>query len=179
MLLTPWITPPPPAHDPYRAWLTSHGSLTARILARCHAFRVERRFQGTRMPARDEARLLGLEDQRLAHVREVILLADEVPVVFAHSVAALRDLKGVWRPVGKLGTRPLAAALFADPRVRRYPLQYRRIGQRHYLHKRVCAAGLAPPPRLWARRSLFRLYGRPLLVTEVFLPAILDLHIQS
>lgn len=128
------------------------------------------------MPARDEARHVGLADKRLAHVREVILLADEVPVVFAHSVAALCDLEGVWRTVGNLGTRPLAAALFADPRVHRFPLQYRRIGHRHYLHQRVRAAGLAPPPRLWARRSLFSLHGRPLLVTEVFLPAILDLR---
>ena len=32
-----------------------------------------------------------------------------------------------------------------------------------------------PPVSLWARRSLFVLCGSPLLVTEVFLPAILTL----
>ena len=174
-MLKPWITPPPPAHDPYRPWLVSPGSLTARIVARCDWFRVERRFQGGRVASRDEVRLIGLRDKQFAHVREVVLLADETPVVFAHSVAVPRDLAGTWRSVGKLGTRPLAAALFANPRVTRFPLEYKRINRNHYLHARVRAAGLAPPATLWARRSLFKLYGRPLLVTEVFLPAILEL----
>jgi len=31
------------------------------------------------------------------------------------------------------------------------------------------------PVNLWARRSLFTLHGQSILVTEVFLPAILDL----
>jgi chorismate--pyruvate lyase len=175
-LLKPWISPPPPAHDAYRCWLISPGSLTARIIVRCDAFRVERRFQGVRMPSRDEARLVGLRGGELAHVREVVLRADGVPVVFAHSVVAPRDLAGVWRSIGKLGTRPLAAALFADPRVVRFPLEYKCINRHHYLHARVSAAGLEPPRTLWARRSLFRLRGRPLLVTEVFLPSVLALR---
>ena len=131
------------------------------------------------MPSRDEARLVDLRDREFAHVREVVLRADDMPVVFAHSVMAPRDLTGVWRSVGGLGTRPLAAALFADPRVVRFPLEYKRINRHHYLHGLVSAAGLEPPRILWARRSLFRLQGRPLLVTEVFLPAILKLSVKS
>jgi len=179
ILLEPWITPPPPAYDPYRTWLTCAGSLTARIVARSNRFRVDRRFQGSRPPALDEAYLIGLGGKQFAHVREVVLLADEVPVVFAHSVAVPRDLKGIWHSVGTLGTRPLAAALFANPQVKRFPLEYRRIDNRHYLHERVRKAGLNPPRILWARRSLFHLHGRPLLVTEVFLPAILQLKEKS
>ena len=137
---------------------------------------MERRFQGLRLPARDEALLVGLRSHKVAHVREVILLADNVPIVFAHSVASPRDLLGIWRSVGKLGTRPLAAALFANPCVSRFPLEYRRINRHHYLYERVRSAGLNPPTTLWARRSLFRLQGRPLLVTEVFLPTVLRLR---
>ncbi len=145
-------------------------------MARSNNFRVERRFQGTRPPAIDEAALIGLCGKQFAHVREVVLLADEVPVVFAHSVVTLKDLSGIWRSVGKLGNRPLAAALFANPLVKRFPLQYRLINRHHYLHARVRAAGLNPPTRLWARRSLFHLHERPILVTEVFLPEILRLN---
>jgi chorismate--pyruvate lyase len=32
------------------------------------------------------------------------------------------------------------------------------------------------PRELWARRSEFRRGGRPILVTEIFLPEILKLH---
>src|SRR5438105_15863559 len=114
MLLNFWTTPPPSAHDPYRPWLTYPGSLTARIIARAQKFRVERRFQGVRPLSRDEATLIYLRGKKYAHVREVILHADETPVVFAHSVAAQRDVKGPWRSIGRLGSRPLAAALFPN-----------------------------------------------------------------
>ena len=175
-MLKPWITASLPAYDPYYPWLTSTGSLTARIVARSNKFRVERRYQGTGLPAIDETELVGLCGKQFAHVREVVLLADEVPVVFAHSVAMMNDLKGVWRSVSKLGNRPLAAALFANPLVKRFPLQYRQINRHHYLYARILRAGLHPPGRLWARRSLFHLHERPLLVTEVFLPEILKLN---
>jgi len=174
-MLKPWLSPPPPAYDSYRPWLTFPGSLTQRIVSRSRQFRVERRFQGARLPSRDETKMLGLRDKQLVHVREVILCADGTPVVFAHSVVAMRDMDGAWRGVGKLGSRPLAAALFANPRVTRFPLEYRQVNRLHHLHARVRSAGLSPPPVLWARRSLFRLRGRPLLVTEVFLPSILGL----
>lgn len=170
-----WITATPGALDPYRRWLRAGGSLTAHLSERCGELRVQRCFQGLRFPGRDEAQAVGLSHRRLAHVREVLLLADGVPVVFAHSILAPGDLRGAWRPVGRLGNRPLAAALFADRRVRRSPLEHSRIGPRDPLHARMLAAGLAAPPSLPARRSLFHLGERPLLVTEVFLPAVLAL----
>jgi chorismate--pyruvate lyase len=42
---------------------------------------------------------------------------------------------------------------------------------------RLASRHLAPenlPTQLWARRSLFHLAGEPLLVTEVFLPSLLE-----
>ena len=171
-----WTTPPPSAHDPYRPWLGDRGSLTARIAARCREFHVQRVFQGLRRPHCDEAALVGLHSGRLAHVREVVLLADDVPVVFAHSIVPPEDLRGAWRSLGRLGCRPLASALFANPRVLRAPLEYQRIARRHPLLECVAESGLVARPTLWARRSLFYLGTRPLLVTEVFLPAILELN---
>jgi chorismate--pyruvate lyase len=108
-------------------------------------------------------------------IREVYLRCHRIPVVFAHSVIAAADLRGVWRAVAGLGTRPLGAALFADRRVRRYPLQQRRLPPGHELHRRACLALDRDPGPLWARRSIFALGRSPILVTEVFLPAILDL----
>lgn len=108
-------------------------------------------------------------------VREVFLVCGESRVVFAHTVLNSRDLCGPWRSVAKLGTKPLGAALFADPRITRYPLHQRKIGWYHDLHRRLSAVARDVPPALWARRSLFRLHNSPILVTEVFLPEILRL----
>jgi chorismate--pyruvate lyase len=112
-------------------------------------------------------------------VREVILLADGVPVVFAHSIVAPQDLCGPWRAVGKLGTRPLAEALFANPLVERSAIEWRRIDRMHHLHVRMARADLSPAPEHLARRSRFSLAGRPLIVTEVFLPEVLQLSAET
>lgn len=158
-----------------RGWLTDPHSLTSRIRARCGRFAVRPLRQCVAMAGRDERAALRLAGTRGARVREVLLCADGLPVVFAHSVVRLDDLAGVWRLFSGIGTRPLGEALFADRRIRRSPLAVRRIDHRHPLYRRILAAGIQVNQPLWARRSLFMRHGRPLLVTEVFLPAISEL----
>lgn len=170
-----WRSLAPPHADPWRPWLAWRGSLTWRITARASDFRVELLRQAARIPNEDEYRLLGQPTHRRALVREVVLHAGGRPVVLAHSVAAWRDLSGVWRGLRGLGSRPLAEALFTDPLVRRGALEYARIDSRHPLWKRASRVLGVPLPVLVARRSRFLKRGRPLLVTEVFLPALLEL----
>lgn len=164
-----------PCAAAYREWLHDRGSLTSRIEARCASFSVKVAFQGLRRVSRDERFLLAGDRRAPALVREVYLYCRRTPIVFAHSVIAPRTLRGEWRQLAGLGSRPLGAALFADPRIRRYPLRQRRIDRHHELYRRACAVLAAKPPHLWARRSLFALHGSPILVTEVFLPGILKL----
>ncbi len=126
------------------------------------------------MPNHDEYRRLKQPAYRRALVREVLLYAGGRPVVLAHSVAAWRDLSGTWRSLRGLGNRPLAEALFTDPLVRREPLEFARIDRRHPLWRRACEVLGRELPTLIARRSRFTKRGRPLLVTEVFLPGLLE-----
>lgn len=168
--------PAPPCWDArLRRWLIDRGSLTRRLQARCRRFTVEVVAQRLLPATHDEGRLLGVPRAQHALVREVRLLCDGQPVVFARSVLARRSLQGPWRMVGGLGARPLGAAVFADPTVSRRPLRYARVGARHALHRRIAAALGTEVSGLWARRSLFMRARHPLLVTEVFLPALLAL----
>ncbi|MBI3919110.1 MAG: chorismate lyase [Betaproteobacteria bacterium] len=159
----------------YRAWLGDRGSLTRRLEGRCSAFRVRLLSQRRARANRDERVIWPRETRRLAWVREVNLVCRRTPVVFAHSVIDPKALRGAWRGLKRLGERPLGAALFADPRIRRFPLRYRKLNRGHPLYRRACAKLRIRPPYLWARRSLFTLRGTPILVTEVFLPGILRL----
>lgn len=176
-----WLACPQRAGIPprLRPWLTDPASLTARIRARCSAFRVRvlRQCAGSLHP--DERRLLGLRAGETALLREVLLIADGRPVVFARSVVARRDLRGGWLRLWRgIGSRPLGAALFSDRRISRLPLACARIGvtdRRYHLARRSLAGDAVLPPALWARRSVFRLHGRSLMVSEFFLPAILEL----
>ena len=170
-----WQRRPGPGAGRYHPWLIERGSLTRRIRERCAAFSVKLVFQGPRRVTREE-RFLGTgTGSRCAVVREVYLYCGSTPVVFAHSAMRRRDLRGAWRALARLGTRPLGAALFADPRVRRYPLRFRNLDSRDELYMRACAVLDASPLVLRARRSLFTLRKSPILVTEIFLPGILKL----
>ena len=158
-----------------RPWLTDPASLTARIVARCQRFELRVLRETRALPCGDERTLIHLPAGRHAWVREVLLCADGVPVVFAHSVLAPRDLTRAWHMARAIGSRPLGAALFADPGIRRGLLTSARITPAHPLHRLAVAALGQMLPVLWGRRSLFFRRGRPLLVTEIFLPAVNNL----
>jgi chorismate--pyruvate lyase len=170
-----WHPRPPAAPCLYRSWLTDRGSLTHRIRARCSTFSV-RGLRLTRAKSgRDEAAYVNLNPRELALLREVLLYCGNTPVVFAHSVIPRAGLRGPWRSLSSLGDKPLGAALFADPQVKRSPLQFKKLSRRHELYRRACRVLPAPPAHLWARRSVFTLQRQPIMVTEVFLPGILEL----
>lgn len=154
-------------------WLLDRDSLTARLRAACRGcFRVEPRQQGWRRPLLDEARTLGLRPEDYAFVREVHLLCDDRPWVFARTVIPAGTLKGGRRRLAKLGRRPLGAVLFADHSMRRSPVEIARLLPGQPLFARAVGTLDKPPPAIWGRRSVFRLSGQPLLVSEIFLPAI-------
>ncbi len=155
-------------------WLTDPGSLTARLQHRAGKISVRVIFQGLRHANPDEHFLFGNRNARV-HVREVLLMHGRTPLVFAHTVVAPASLRGSWRSVLGLGTRPLGAALFADPRIQRYPLHQKKLSAAHPLHARAAAGISKAPASLWARRSIFASGGSPILVSEVFYPAVLRL----
>lgn len=159
----------------FRAWLADQGSLTRRLKQRCRHFSVRPAGVGLARPNRDERAPLRLRAGQLAYVREVVLHCDGRPVVFAHSVAPVKSLRGPWAALTRLGSRPLGEALFSNPCVTRGGLQYRRIPARHPLARQAARAGILMSQKsVWARRSLFTLHGHNLMVTEVFLPSILS-----
>ncbi len=159
-----------------RPWVTDRNSLTARIVEHVSHFNLVRLTQHLARPNPDEFRAIGLQDGVLAMVREVLLRDGDTPLVFAHTAVNPRDLRGAWRGLSRLGGRPLAEMLFHDPNVMRMPMEYRRLNGAHPLSKAVMHHTQLTSLRCWARRSVFLKAGRPLLVTEVFLPAILVLR---
>jgi chorismate lyase len=170
-----WPTILPELPDAYTPWLHDHGSLTARIQQRCAKFSVLPVRSGLARIAFDESSVLKIPSRQYAYSREVFLLADGQPVVFAHSACATQDLRGAWQAMRGLGNRSLGSLLFTHPLVTRQPLHYQALRSTHRLYRRAANALKNPPAILYARRSLFTLYNAPLLVTEVFLPEILRL----
>lgn len=151
-----------------RCWLLDEGSLTARLIAASGGdFRVRVIAQSWQRPHADEARALGLRAASRALVREVALECGGEAWVFARSIIPETTLRGELRHLRRFGSRSLGALLFASPRSRRGDFELSRIEA----GDAFLPEGLAPARAVWARRSVFRLRDRALLVQEVFLPA--------
>jgi chorismate--pyruvate lyase len=163
--------------DGMRAWLTADGSLTARLIAHSSAFRVQRLHQRAALCLSDEAAAIGLHRPGRVWEREVLLRCDGRPVVFAHTVVPMSASARDWPLFSALGERSLGSTLFYDPLVRRGELEFARLRAGHPLMQRARAALGAGPdtPVFHARRCVYRRHQGMLLVTEVFLPAVLDL----
>ncbi|MEK7303548.1 MAG: chorismate lyase, partial [Pseudomonadota bacterium] len=154
-------------------WLLDPASLTRRIQSACHGcFRVEVLFQGWARPQHNEMRELGMRQGSMGFVREVHLLCDDLPWVFARTVIPRTTLTGPRRCLTRLKSRPLGAVLFADPSMQRGPVEIARLSPCDKLYPAAIRHLAQRPETIWGRRSLFTLGGKPLLVSEIFLPGI-------
>jgi len=175
-------TNPPPQ---LRHWLTGGGSLTAKLKAHSGNFRVQVLHQETAICLADEANAIGMHRPGRVWEREVLLRCDNTPVVFGHTVVPMSADASDWPLFSTLGERSLGTTLFGDPRVQRGELEFARLRATHPLLRRVRAAlaanGCAVPDDhlLYARRCLYRRREGTLLVTEVFLPSVLELRMSG
>ena len=165
---------------PYEAqvWLRDTGSLTRRIVQCCGSgrFRVRLLKQGWDLPLNSERQALHIRQGRFALVRDVVLLCDDRPWVFARTWIPRTTLQGSARRLVHLGERPLGAVLFSDPQVIRGSTLIARLTLGHTLFDAAKMQLEQSPKQLWGRRTLFYLGRRPLLVNELFLP---DLPMQK
>lgn len=169
---------PMPSSRRMGAWLQIHGSLSARIASASGQLTVRVLRQGPARLLPGEAARLGCPAGVGAHGREVVLLADGVPVVYARTVLQAVHARGTWKAIRGLGNRALADLLFGLPAAQRSGFEFARFAP----GSRVAAAvrrrwreetGAEWGRReVWARCSLFRRRGAALLLTECFAPAI-------
>jgi chorismate--pyruvate lyase len=156
-------------------WLKDPASLTRRVTEACAGkFSVRVRFQGWGGASNSETHLLHLGSREACLVREVELLCDGEPQVFARTLMPASSLKGAARQLAQLRNKPLGKVLFADPHTRRKQLQIARFLPQHSAFQTAVSHLSAVPAELWGRRTLFLYAGKPILVNEVFLPALVD-----
>lgn len=143
------------------------GSLTAKLIELSQGdftVKVLRQIYARANPSESDA--LGIAHHSLSLIREVILLGHNQPWVFARSVLPLNSLNGKLRHLRKQGSRPLGAFLFSQRHLLRSPIALALINRHHgYAPENLIGDHL-----VWGRRSIFYVAGKPLLVSEVFLP---------
>ncbi len=109
-----------------------------------------------------------------SRIREIVLCDQGQPIVVARSVLPITSSIGSNHRILKLGHKPLGAVLFAkDLRGRFRPIREIIRLDHHHPEWKACQRRYKDlPKRVWARRTLYQLNGHPLLVMEIFLPAL-------
>ena len=133
-------------------WLREEDSMTRRFERHCKKVTVEIVREGfiRAEEATPEAALLPKESRYW--LREILLCGDGEPWLAARTVLPESTLQGPEQRLQNLGTRPLGRYLFTSSSLSRDFIEPGQI------------------EGLWGRRSLLRLSGKPLLLTELFLP---------
>ncbi len=179
----PWLKQAVAVVQPLRAWLTEQGSLTRRLKAHYPDVLVEVLENKWAKTNIDEAMLLGIKSTSHAYNRAVLLMGDNSPLVYAHTVIPAACIKRGWSCFVKQGNKPLGETLFADHTIKRSNIAYQKLNKAHPIvanaHKYLTLQGYPLPQKeIWARRSLFctkrvvtgeHSFSMQMIVTEVFL----------
>ena len=134
-------------------WLLLEDSMTKRFEQHCSCVTVDIVREGfvTAEASLPEAEML--PPAQRYWLREIVLCGDDEPWLVGRTVVPESTLDGPELALQKLGTTPLGRYLFSSSTLTRDFIQIGRSAE------------------LWGRRSRLRLSGKPLLLTELFLPA--------
>ena len=141
----------------WRKTLFDTSSLTAQLIAISDGdFSVQVLWQGWRKISPQEARLLNCTgNETFAWCRDVALKVKGKPRVYARTCMPKSTLTGHESQLKNLGNKPLGAYLFSHPHMTRGEMSAYRIANNDLSLS-------------WARRSVFYLNHKPILVTEAF-----------
>lgn len=165
--MQPWhrLSPMPRSivDNPWRQWLLDKGSLTQNVKnlapGRFSLKLLARHFAA---PCLSECKALNIKSRHEAYIREVALCVDAQAHIYARSIIPRSTLTASERQLLKLNNKPLGEFLFAHKNMRRGPIE---IKQSQLNGETV-----------WARRSIFYVNDKPLLVSEYFLPSLLQVE---
>jgi chorismate--pyruvate lyase len=149
-------------------WLFHTESLTERLVAHTKRFTLQLIGEQSGFAQLHEIALLSDDPQELDPqswiCREVLLLGDNQPWVFARSIIPAE----LWQDsFNDLHTQPLGQRLFTDPRFQRQPFEVSHLLAPNPIFEKL---SLGADSELWARRSIFLFNQYKMLVCEVFLP---------
>lgn len=158
----------------WQSWLGETGSLTQRLRSEYGEISVEILQQGWRQAFASERRLLPGPDQRL-WLREVVLSVPHRPLIVARTVIPAMTIRNTQHRLLRLGNRPLGDVMFRAPSLTRAARQWTIVPVYAW---RAGVQGTWKTP-VCGRRTLYRMAGQPLLVSEFFLPALWQTFLQN
>lgn len=155
-------------------YLQSEGSTTQWMQAFCgERYRIEVTQQAWNKPLLSEAKALATASHHYMWTRRVVIYGNETPWMLGRTIIPRMSLRGAFRLVQTLGTRSIGEFLFKQKNLQRSPFVYA-LANTAWLSQLwpEYSAVLSEP--VYLRRSIFWVANKPLLLTEAFLPQLLN-----
>lgn len=159
----------------HRHWLLDAGSLTQRLRQLTHdsiVFDVRQNDWG--QPTEEERLVLQVPGAQEAWLREIDWVHQGELWVKGRVVIPRSSFTDEGERLRTVGERPIGEILFSDQGLKRTDFDLALLDSDHFYHQLACQNVLESFPQLWARRSIFHFYGKPLLVSEIFFPRIFE-----
>lgn len=157
-----------------QSWTYEPGSLTQRLRDYYgDAIGVKILLQRWTTPFLTERRLLNLPECKYSLIREVLLHADRKPLILARTIIPAKTVKVAKSNLAHLGNRPLGEVIFSYPKLERIEMDVALINPPTWNQSAIDEAHIEQP--IWGRRTVYAIAQRQMLVSEFFLPGVLEI----
>ena len=116
----------------------------------------------------NEKKVFGYKKPEKFYLREVLIYADTLPIMYARTILPSKYLRGFWRNIKKLKNEPLANIVFNKKRILRSHFKFRKPSYNDEFSKRIRGFGLEKTKIVAIRESSFQNKNQKVLLTEVF-----------
>ncbi len=158
-----------------QSWLSTKESLTVRLRLLCPDLQVIILSEKLELPLANESQSLNLSSNEKAWVRCVVLKGHNANWVYARTVIPNFTDENPWSHLQKLGNKPLGEVLFDDKSIKRTPFTFASQSLDTWPYLTAFLGADSQNSKGYARRSVFTQKEAPLLLTEVFLPGLVNL----
>lgn len=156
-----------------QSWVYEPGSLTQRLRDYYgDAVGVRILLHHWNAPFLSERRLLDLPENKYSLIREVLLHADGKPLILARTIIPASTIKVAKSNLAHLGSRPLGEVIFSYPKLERIEMDIALIDPPTWTQPAIDEGQISQP--IWGRRTVYAITHRQMLVSEFFLPAVLE-----
>jgi chorismate--pyruvate lyase len=157
-------------------WLLDPDSFMQRLRQHAiHSAKVQVLEQTWQFPNGSERHSLDLPARQYGLVREVVISSPQQKWMFARTIFPRTTVTGSEQRLGNLKSRALGTLLFNKANTVRGAFEFTVIKSGESWHKKIVQATQVEPPEFWARRSVFSIKHKSLLLCEIFLPDLLEL----
>ena len=152
-----------------KSWMLDMKSLSYRIrnIAKLEIIPIETRASNIFL---NEKKVFGHSKSEHLYLREVLIYADKLPIMYARTILPTKCLRGFWHKIKKLNNEPLADIVFKKKMIIRSEFKFKKPSINDNFSKRIKMFNLKNTKILATRQSTFKNKNKneKVLLTEVF-----------